>query len=69
MKKLRTLCGLAVLSITLGTQALAGTLETPPAPAPPPENGTIETPPLAVAIPGRMELTLSIILRSVLTAF
>ena len=51
MRRLRQLSMAVVLTLMLGTYALAGIIDTPPAPAPPPEpssvtaTGTIETPP------------------------
>lgn len=51
MRRLRQLSMAVVLTLMLGTYALAGIIECPPAPAPPPEppsataTGTIETPP------------------------
>ncbi len=51
MRNLRQLSMAVVLTLTLGTYALAGTIDTPPAPAPPPESpsvtatGITDTPP------------------------
>jgi hypothetical protein len=51
MRKLRQLSMAVVLTLMLGTYALAGIIDTPPAPAPEPEPpsatvmGTIDTPP------------------------
>jgi hypothetical protein len=53
MRRLRQLSMAVVLTLMLGTYALAGIIECPPAPAPPPEpssvtaTGIIETPPSA----------------------
>lgn len=63
MQTLRKLLGLTLLLVTLSATALAGDIETPPAPQPPPAtapdtlggdgaaaSGDIETPPLVLAI-------------------
>jgi hypothetical protein len=49
MRKLRQLNMVAALILTLGTCALAGTIDTPPVPPPPSvtDTGTIDTPPSA----------------------
>jgi hypothetical protein len=47
MRKLQRLSMAVALTLMLGTYALAGIIECPPAPEPPPASatGTIETPP------------------------
>lgn len=72
MRTIRQLTLAVVLTLTLGTSALAGIIECPPAPAPPPpdnQTGIIETPPQSESAPTDIEFALSIILQSVVTVF
>lgn len=78
MRRLQQLSMAVVLTLMLGTYALAGIIECPPAPAPPPEpssvtaTGIIETPPSAqpVAAPTDPVVDVALnLMQSVLSLF
>lgn len=76
MRKLRKLSMAVVLTLTFGTCALAGIIETPPAPAPPPPSATatgiIDTPPSDAQPVATTDLVVDValnLLQSMLLAF